>query len=67
MSARVRPVAVPTHTSCWNYYHSLLSTMQGFLHHFTKSHPHGYFYCPFTPHPLLSWEGELQGPVQSRV
>lgn len=54
-------------SACWNYCHSLLSIMQGFLHHFTKSHPHFYFYCPFTPHPLLSWEEELQGPVQSRV
>lgn len=54
MSARVRPVAVPMHASCWNCCHSLLSIAQGFLHHFMKSLPHGYFYCPLHPTPHFS-------------
>lgn len=60
MRARVQPVAVPTHASCWDYCHSLLSIMQGVLHHFMKSHPlHGISLAPFTPPPSLSWEEEL--------
>ena len=46
--------SVLTLASCWNYYHCLLSTMQGLLHHFMEAPPPsmGINIVPFTAPPL---------------